>query len=539
MTLHARLRNLIFASPVYGLTLTRRTPKEILGTPPDPWPGNGDAAEALLASGFSFRAGSPRPSAGPWYVTGGGATAAIVRHRFSWLRDLRTLGSDDARLRARALVAQWIHAHAGWDEIAWRPDVLGSRLTNWLTNFGFLTSGSDEAFRAALLTSAARQAQHLKRVLAQGDGDVRRLRALKGAVYAGICLPGAEGLLAAALAQLSAELGRQILPDGGHYQRCPTIQLEVLRDLIDIRSALAAAHRESLPAIQSSIDRMAPLARTLRHGDGRMALFNGSNAEDERDVGMILAQSGARGRALLSAPHSGFHRLAAGRTVVLADLGAPPPPGADRRAHASTLSFEMGVGKDRLIVNCGHHGGEATEWRMALAATAAHSTVTVNDANSSELRPAGGLGRRPQMVTCARREAEGNIWIEACHDGYEQTQGVTHRRELYLAHDGADFRGQDQLISCDGKTGGGTFAVRFHLHPQVQSSLVQGGTQVLLKLPTGRGWRFIASGGTVSLEDSIYLGNRQDVRRSRQIVISGVLAPAETTVKWALHQEAK
>jgi hypothetical protein len=58
MTLHARLRNLIFASPIYGLTLTRRGPKEILGTPPDPWPGNGDTAEALLASGFSFRADS-------------------------------------------------------------------------------------------------------------------------------------------------------------------------------------------------------------------------------------------------------------------------------------------------------------------------------------------------------------------------------------------------------------------------------------------------------------------------------------------------
>ena len=155
MTLHARLRNLIFASPIYGLTLTRRAPKEILGTPPDPWPGDGDAAEALLASGFSFGGSSPPANGGPWYVTGRGETAAIVRHRFSWLRDLRTLGGDDARLRARGLVQEWIGAHAGWHEIAWRPDVLGGRLTNWFTNFGFLTSGSDEAFRTALLASAA------------------------------------------------------------------------------------------------------------------------------------------------------------------------------------------------------------------------------------------------------------------------------------------------------------------------------------------------------------------------------------------------
>ena len=38
---------------------------------------------------------------------------------------------------------------------------------------------------------------------------------------------------------------------------------------------------------------------------------------------------------------------------MVVDCGAPPGPGTDRLAHASTLSLELSVGRDRLIVNCG------------------------------------------------------------------------------------------------------------------------------------------------------------------------------------------
>ena len=110
---------------------------------------------------------------------------------------------------------------------------------------------------------------------------------------------------------------------------------------------------------------------------------------------------------------------------------------------------------------------------------------------------------------------------------------------------GDDIRGEDALNRIE-DSGNNTrpargFALRFHLHPTVQASLVQNGSAVLLRLPSGIGWRLIAEGGTLSLAESVYLGTADDVRRTEQVVVSGTLEAGATAarVKWALKKVPK
>ena len=91
----------------------------------------------------------------------------------------------------------------------------------------------------------------------------------------------------------------------------------------------------------------------MRHGDGGLALFNGSKEETPPLIDLVLTQAGRGGRGPSALTEGGFQRLQAGRSVLLVDCGAPPPPGVDRNAHAGTLSMELSIGRDRLIVNCG------------------------------------------------------------------------------------------------------------------------------------------------------------------------------------------
>ncbi|HEX4766186.1 MAG TPA: hypothetical protein VH414_07905, partial [Lichenihabitans sp.] len=76
----------------------------------DPWPGDpGRGARLLkgeLEQGGAVRILKP----GAWNDGSGSAVLRIAAHNFSWLRDLRALGTDAARLRARALVSEWINA---------------------------------------------------------------------------------------------------------------------------------------------------------------------------------------------------------------------------------------------------------------------------------------------------------------------------------------------------------------------------------------------------------------------------------------------
>lgn len=529
------LRNLAFANPLYGLTLIGRRPTEVRGVPADPWPGSAAAGQLLMDGAFFIGGRRVALAPDPWSADPGGG-AAVALHGFSWLKDLRALGSEAAAKRAHALTAEWIAAHGRWSALPWRPDVLGERLANWLAADRLLARGGGEAFHRQLLDAAARQARHLGRVAAGAPRDARLFLAIKGLIYSGVCLPGQDNALETGLRLLEREIAHQVLPDGGHFQRGPALQLGVLRHLVDMRAALKAARVELPVALQGAIDRMAPMLRAFRHGDGRLALFNDSTEDDDRDIDMVLAQAGAKGRAHSSAPHSGYQRVNAGRTLILMDVGAPAVVEGDCRSHAGTLAFEMSVGRDRLVVNCGADADEDSAWHEALRSTAAHSTLTVDDTNSTELPPRKGSRRRASGVSCTRREADGATWIESSHDGYLGRFGLTHNRHLYLSVDGGDLRGLDTLVG----SGGRAFAVRFHLHPDVRASLVQDGEAALLRMPRGGGWRFLCAGGILALEDSIYRGRPPEARRSRQLVISGPLAGEGAVVKWRFARiEAK
>jgi uncharacterized heparinase superfamily protein len=193
----------------------------------------------------------------------------------------------------------------------------------------------------------------------------------------------------------------------------------------------------------------------------------------------------------------------------------------------------MSVGRDRMIVNCGAAPAAEGEWRDALRATAAHSTLVLADTNSAELKDEG-LGRRPERVEADRHESEGAQWLDASHDGWRRTFGSVHRRRLYLAPTGDDLRGEDVVETPEqgaGRPPG--FAVRFHLHPAVAASLQQDGEGALLRLPSGQGWRLRANGARVAVEESIYLGGAE-ARRSSQVVLSA--EPGTDTVQWAISR---
>ncbi len=124
--------------------------------------------------------------------------------------------------------------------------------------------------------------------------------------------------------------------------------------------------------------------------------------------------------------------------------------------------------------------------------------------------------------------------LEMRLDGYRGHVAAAHLRRLYLAAGGDDVRGEDRVEGPAGRA----FAIRFHLHPDVRASVVQGGAAALLRLRSGTGWRLLATGaGIGGLEESVYLGRRDDVRRSQQVVLAGETDAGETVVKWALKRE--
>jgi uncharacterized heparinase superfamily protein len=494
----------------------------------DPWPGDPGRGARLLRGELEYGGGVRPLRPGAWGGPSGALRLDAYAHGFTWLRDLRALGTDAARLRARALVSEWITSPPG-DPVSRRPDVAGARITAWLGHYDFFAATADDGFRQKLMGRLVSDARSLSAALPTEELDARALTALKGLIAAAVALPEHAGFLTRALRFLPQEILRQILPDGCHAERSPATQLAVLQDLTEIRALLQASQTQPPPALTNAIERMAPALRVMRHGDGGLALFNGSKEESSSLIEIALTQAGRSSRGPSALSDGGFQRLQAGRSVLIVDCGPPPPPGVDRYAHAGTLSMELSVGRERMVVNCGAVPGGSAEWRDATRATAAHSTLVIADVSSSELKP-DGLGRRPVVVEVQRQEANGAHWLEASHDGWQKPFGAVHRRRLYVAESGEDVRGEDVVEAPTPQP----FALRFHLHPDVNASLQQDGEAVLLRLRSGGGWRLRADGARMSLEESIYLGGHEP-RRSEQVVLTGY-TDGPQQVKWAISK---
>ena len=467
---------------------------------------------------------------------------------FGWLRHLRAAETGITRANARALVDEWISFQGSWHSIAWRPDVLARRIISWLSQSTLVLQDADVRFYRRYLRSLLRQVRYLRHTAGDARGGVARLQAVIAVSYAALCIAGQARHIKAATERLKGELERQILPDGGHVSRDPDAVIEILLDLLPLRQAFASRNIAPPQALQNAIDRMMPMLRFFRHSEGTLAHFNGMGATPADSLLTLLAYDEARGSPFANAPYSGYQRLTAGGGVAVVDTGRAPPIEMSLDAHAGCLSFEFSSPKQSLIiVNCGMPAIGRENWRPIARATAAHSTVTFNDASSARFvelatfrRMLGGspIVGGPTRVTVNREENSGRFILRAMHDGYATRFGILHERVLMLSNDGMRLEGEDIFLDSDGEPRVSSehdeFAIRFHLHPTVRATRLTDGHGVMLMTPNKEVWTFGAYHDRVELEDSVYLAGSEGPRRTLQLVIRGHARNA-ARVQWLLQ----
>ena len=227
---------------------------------------------------------------------------------------------------------------------------------------------------------------------------------------------------------------------------------------------------------------------------------------------------------------------------MIVDAAPPPVSRLAEGGCASTLALEMSDGAERLIVNCG--GARAAIAQIpatlseGLRTTAAHSTLVVGDSNSTAIHADGTLGKGVAEVELARQESNGASRLEASHDGYARRFGFLHRRQLLLASDGRELRGDDMLLPAGRKRKVGTipFAIRFHLGAGVEAAPTADGMAALLRLPSGRLWQFRCRGGSLTIEESLWIDPDGRPVSTQQLVVSGEAAAGGENISWALKR---
>ncbi|HEX8387935.1 MAG TPA: heparinase II/III family protein [Sphingomonas sp.] len=534
-----RLHRLTWRTPLHGMRLKGRHPLKLLAVPDDPVLGDVARGHALLDGRVSYLGETRAIDALDFRRPDWSPRLAAHLHGFEWLRDLSTVATRQRGAPvAEALMARWLDAHADTpDPVAWAPDLWGRRVLFWTAHAPLILSSADLVYRSRVLNTLARGGRHLDRYADKAAPGTARIAAWCGVVALGLLLPEGEPRLHFGEAGLERALSGGLFEDGGAVSRAPAALLDAVALLAVLREAYDARGLVMPEAPARALSRIVPALLGVTLGDRGLGSWQGGAPVSPERVAAVIEASGVRTRPLRQPNDWGYQRLSAGGAVLVVDAAPPPVARVVEGGCASTLAIEFSDGPARIVVNCGGARAASPGLADALRTTAAHSTLTLADSNSTAINADGTLGRGVSEVALSRQESEAGSRIEASHDGYARRFGFVHRRQLLLTADGRELRGEDALLPQGRKRRGVTpFAIRFHLGSDVDAEPAPDGQAAILRLPGGGVWQFRCRGGAVTVDESVWIDGDGHAVATRQLVVGGEAAAGGASVGWLLKR---
>lgn len=475
-----------------------------------------------------------------------------VVHGFSWMRDLAASAPrEQCTITAERVMTAWLDANEKPGKNApWHVENVGHRLMNWLVQAPLILSGDDSAARLRTIEAMADTARWLDRNVTKASDRMGEVAGWCAIVAAGLLMPDGKPRRLFGEAGLIRTLGELVADDGGTLSRSPLAQMDAIALLIDLSACYRATDRDPPEVLGTMLTLLVPPLLTLVHSDGALSSWQGAGAIRADRIAALIDASGVRARPLKNVRQWGYQRVAGNKTTLIFDA-APPPLSRNARAGcASTLAFELCSRGQRIIVNCGgaaFAGGQVpARIEQGLRATAAHSTLTLDDANSTAVHINGKLGAGVNEVEIDRKTMKVDqglaTRLEASHDGYAGRFGLTHRRILIMREDGSELRGEDLLVPVGkkGKHGKIGFAIRFHIGPGIELGLSDDKKGAGLALPDGTYWQFRLAagddGGELAIEESLWVDGSGRPQPIEQLVIQGMTSRGGGRFSWLLKK---
>ncbi|MDD5757635.1 MAG: alginate lyase family protein [Desulfobulbaceae bacterium] len=464
----------------------------------------------------------------------------LWRYNLHYFDDLNAKGAQSRISWHQKLLLRWVQENTPGQGTGWEPYPTSLRIVNWIK-----WAWAGNVLPPECLQSLAVQVRWVLRRLEihlQGNHLIANAKAL---VFAGLFFSGPEARkwLKKGLGLLSRQLPEQILGDGGQFERSTMYHALALEDMLDLCNATATVSQESIPmrwrvmveGWRETVTLMRQWLALMCHPDGEIGLFNDaafgiapSQAELECYAKRLgLSSLPVSRQNVTHLENSGYVRVQLGPMTALLDVAIVGPRHLPAHGHADTLSFELSLFGQRLLVNSGTSCYGASDERLRQRGTAAHNTVVIDGQDSSEVWGGFRVARRARPTVSLIQEGERKIIVDASHDGYQRLPGEnTHRRRWSLSN--VSLIIEDEIL--------GSFRnaeARFHLHPHVKSDgqkLHEG--QLALQLPQGQDVNIYVMGGAVRLDTSTWHPHFGISEHNLCLVVTFQSSRVRTEISW-------
>ena len=453
-------------------------------------------------------------------------------YNLHYFDDLNVATATERRTWHRALITRWVEENPPARGNGWEPYPLSLRIVNWIK-----WALADNALPPMALKSLAVQVRFLAKRMEfhlQGNHLFANAKAL---VFAGMFFEGreADAWIDKGLWILKRELSEQILEDGGHFELSPMYHSIILEDLLDLINLMRAfpaplplapprQGRGRLllmePVCIEAVRRMLVWLKIMCHPDGQIALLNDAAfgiASHPAELYAYSERLGIHDLEVSSSPQtqmmetcietlspghikvthlkaSGYIRVDNGPMTAILDVACIGPDHLPGHAHADTLTFEMFLYDQRVIIDSGTSRYDEGHERLRQRGTAAHNTVVINSKDSSVVWGSFRVARRAKPFGLEIEETpEGAVRVRCAHDGYRRLSGKqVHWREWHFQ--------EHSLTVRDVIEGRFSEAVgRFYFHPNIRAIPCNSSSQGEIQLLNGSKmkWHIIKGHGNI------------------------------------------
>jgi uncharacterized heparinase superfamily protein len=401
--------------------------------------------------------------------------------------------SEDAEIieKQKNIITNWISENPFGKGTGWEQYPTSLRIINWIkwhTQTKALTDSAILSLWNQIRWLATRPEFHLL-----GNHLFVNAKALLfGCSFFG--LDEKSIIYKRALKIINKELEEQFLKDGAHFELSPMYHSLAMEDLLDLYQ-LAPTLPNSFPKkkIHEKYKSGMNWLSYMKYDNQEFAHFNdcaNGIALKYNDLKEYAEKIGIEydlepKPEFMHFYESGFAVVQNSEVHLIADIGKVGPDYLPGHAHADTLSFELAIQGQRLIVNSGTSEYGLSNERLRQRSTSAHSTLEVDHANSSEVWSGFRVARRASVRKVEKKLDCDSVEFSAEHDGYKRlTNQPIHKRYWHV------YKGQIE-VTDEVSGNGNKIYLRYYIHPDVE--VIQYKDELFLKCSSGLQVEFLSS----------------------------------------------
>ncbi len=392
-------------------------------------------------------------------------------YNLHYFDDLQSYDADTKKDVHNDLINKWVQENPHGLGNGWEPYPVSLRTVNWIK---WALKGNNLSTNA--LYSLAVQAHYLYKKPEFHLLGNHLLANAKALVFAGLFFMGskAKKWLEKGLSILESQLDEQVLDDGGHFERSPMYHAIILEDILDLINISQVFPKKISKTIVEkwcrTSKKMICAMDVMNHPDGEIAFFNDSAKGIAASLDAIVRYAIRLGVCLKKRdkintgklPDTGYYSFCRKNIRLIVDIAPIGPNYLPAHAHADTLSFELSIGAQRVLVNSGTSCYGISHERLRQRRTPAHNTLTIDSSDSSEVWKGFRVARRARIIEQEIKISKNNDIITGAHDGFKRLKGVdSHYRTWHFS--------DTDLIINDRVTGSGVHLVSmyYHFHPMM------------------------------------------------------------------------